>query len=69
MKVDVASEEGKVMCGRYDIQGLPTVLYFNDGDTFGSPSRGARASCSLEQEVRALAAAASPSLFLAGLEA
>lgn len=69
IKVDIGSEEGKAMCEKYEIQGLPTILYFNDGDAFGSPSRGARAACSLEQDVHDLAGAARPSLFLAGLEA
>lgn len=57
------------MSSRYDIQGLPTVMYFNEGDTFGSPSRGARAACNLDEGVRDLAKAASPSLFLAVLDA
>merc|ERR1719440_1554438 len=69
MKVDIGSGKGKSMCEQFDIQGLPTILYFNDGDAFGSPSRGARAACSLESDVRDLAQAARPSVFLAGLEA
>ena len=43
VKVDVCSEEGKALYDKYDVQGLPTILYFNDGDAFGSPSRGGKA--------------------------
>jgi thioredoxin 1 len=68
MKIDIATEEGKVICAEYGIRGLPTFMFFNEGAPFGTASMGARAATTLAEQVRQLDAAASPSLMLAGLE-
>jgi len=69
VKVDITSDAGQAVCKEYGVKKLPTFLYFNDGSAFGTPAGGANGLFSLDQGVRDLAHAASPDLFLRGLQA